>query len=159
MLERVWTVVGRSSVVEEGTIVTAVAGSSYKVGGLGTHFASPEPLARSGHHGTLLPRRVSLRSAVKIFFFKSKDLSFETCAMCTAHARDEGLCQSRRMIVVVDGTASSPAQRRRASVAGILSSRASRADLALLLWIGGRLQMCGTIAQGCAVHAGLWREH
>jgi hypothetical protein len=28
VLERVWTVVGRSAVVEEGTIVTAVAGSS-----------------------------------------------------------------------------------------------------------------------------------
>ena len=29
VLRGVWTVVGRSAVVEEGTIVTAVAGSSY----------------------------------------------------------------------------------------------------------------------------------
>ena len=44
------TVVAWPAVVEEGTIVTAVADSSEKVGGPGTQFGTVERLARSNHH-------------------------------------------------------------------------------------------------------------
>ena len=57
MVSRTLTVVARSSVVEEGTIVTAVAGSSEKVGGSRTQFGVPEPLARSRHQQTWIPRQ------------------------------------------------------------------------------------------------------
>ena len=63
------TVIARSDVVEEGTIVTAVAVSSDKVGGSGTQFASPEPLARSVHQRPLAcsPTEFSLRVEEKKF--------------------------------------------------------------------------------------------
>ena len=79
------TVIARSDVVEEGTIVTAVAVSSDKVGGSGTQFASPEPLARSVHHGPLLPRRVSFTSAWKKKKFKIFEMSLVTTAVRTVH--------------------------------------------------------------------------
>ena len=65
--------------------MTAVAVSSDKVGGSGTQFASPEPLARSVHHGPLLPRRVSFTSAWKKKNFKIFEMSLVTTAVRTVH--------------------------------------------------------------------------
>ena len=79
------TVIARSDVVEEGTSVTAVAGSSDKVGGWGTQFGVPEPLERSKHQQTLPPRRVSLRSAWKKKNFKIFEMSLVTTAVRTVH--------------------------------------------------------------------------
>ena len=65
--------------------MTAVAGSSDKVGGRGTQFGVPEPLERSEHQRTLLPRRVSLRSAWKKRNFKIFEMSLVTTAVRTVH--------------------------------------------------------------------------
>ena len=76
MVSRTLTVVARSSVVEEGTIVTAVAGSSEKVGGSRTQFGVPEPLQSApciSVHGFSASRRV--RSAWKKKILKSCNLT------------------------------------------------------------------------------------
>ena len=69
MVSRTLTVVARSSVVEDGTIVTAVAGLSEKVGGSGTQFGVPEPLQRSVHQRPWLRRQQASSLRVEEFFF------------------------------------------------------------------------------------------
>ena len=70
MVSRTLTVVARSSVVEDGTIVTAVAGLSEKVGGSGTQFGVPEPLQRSVHQRPWLPRQQASSLRVEEIFFE-----------------------------------------------------------------------------------------
>ena len=79
------TVIARSDVVEEGTIVTAVAVSSDKVGGCQTQFGFAEPPARSNHQHPCLCRRVSFASAWKKKNFKIFEMSLVTTAVRTVH--------------------------------------------------------------------------